>query len=111
MELFLWVGFFTLVVSLLAVDLGVHRKRPHVLSLREALAWTGFYVTLAMVFCVFVYFTYQNNWFDAGVEWGKGPVRSRGSAGFLHGVAPGVVSLHGQHLRHSPHLRLFPGPG
>ncbi|MCJ7629635.1 MAG: TerC family protein [Longimicrobiales bacterium] len=71
MELFLWVGFFTLVVSLLAVDLGVHRKHPHVLSLREALSWTGFYVTLALAFCVFIYFIYQHNWLGAGVEWTK----------------------------------------
>jgi len=67
-ESILWIGFLTLVLVLLAFDLGVHRKRPHVLSLREALAWTAFYVLLALAFCVFIYFIYQNNWLGAGVD-------------------------------------------
>jgi tellurite resistance protein TerC len=66
---FLWAGFILLVVLLLAVDLGVHRRRPHVLSLREALVWTGFYVALAMAFCAFIYFVYEYNWIEAGVVW------------------------------------------
>lgn len=53
----------------MALDLGVHRKRPQVLSLREALAWTSLYITLAMGFCLLVYFIYQHNWLGAGVEW------------------------------------------
>ena len=69
MEPLLWVGFLLLVVSLMAVDLGVHRKGPQVLSFREALAWTGFYVSLALVFCLFVYFIYEHNLLGAGVEW------------------------------------------
>jgi tellurite resistance protein TerC len=68
-ESLLWVGFLALLVSLLALDLGIHHKRPHALSLREALGWTGFYVALAMAFCVLVYFIYQNNWMDAEVVW------------------------------------------
>ena len=68
MESILWIGFPSLVLVLLAVDLGFHGRKPHVLSLREALAWTGFYVTLALAFCVFTYFIYENNWLGAGVE-------------------------------------------
>ncbi len=68
-ESILWAGFILLVIFLLAVDLGVHRKRPRVLSLRDALAWTGFYVALALAFCAFVYFIYENNWTEAGVGW------------------------------------------
>ena len=69
MDSLLWVGFIVLVVFLLALDLGLHKRRPQVLFLREALAWTGFYVTLAMLFCVFIYFVYEHNWLGAGVEW------------------------------------------
>ena len=69
MELLLWIGFLLLVVSLMAVDLGVHRRKPQVLSLREALAWTGFYVCLALVFCLFVWLIYEHNLLGAGVEW------------------------------------------
>lgn len=69
MEAFLWIGFIVLVLFLLAVDLGLHRRKPNILSMREALAWTGFYVSLALVFCVFTYFLYEHNWLNAGVEW------------------------------------------
>ena len=69
MEMVLWLGFLALVGFLMALDLGVHRKRPTVLSLPEALAWTGFYITLALVFCLIVFFIYQHNWLEAGVEW------------------------------------------
>jgi tellurite resistance protein TerC len=33
--------------------------------MREALAWTGFYVALALAFSVFVYFIYEHNWMEA----------------------------------------------
>jgi len=69
MEAFLWIGFIVLVLFLLAVDLGLHRKKPNILSMKEALAWTGFYVSLALAFCVFTYFVYEHNWLSAGVEW------------------------------------------
>jgi tellurite resistance protein TerC len=71
MESLLWIGFILLMGFLLAVDLGVHRRHPHVLSLREALAWTGFYVTLSMAFTVFIYFSYENNWLGIGVDVGR----------------------------------------
>lgn len=67
METLLWIGFLVLVVSLMALDLGLHRRKDTVLSFREALAWTGFYVSLALAFCVFVYFVYQHNLLEVGV--------------------------------------------
>jgi tellurite resistance protein TerC len=68
-ESVLWIGFILLVGFLLAMDLGLHRRRPHILSLREALAWTGLYVSLALAFCAFTYFVYEHNWLGAGVGW------------------------------------------
>jgi tellurite resistance protein TerC len=65
LELLLWIGFFALVLTLLAIDLGVHRKQDRVLPLREALAWTGFYVALALAFSVFVYLVYEYDWMEA----------------------------------------------
>jgi tellurite resistance protein TerC len=65
LELLLWLGFFALVLTLLAIDLGVHRKQDRILPLREALAWTGFYVSLALVFSVFVYLVYEYDWMAA----------------------------------------------
>ncbi len=48
----------TIVVSL---DLGVFHRKPHVISLPEALAWTATWVTLALAFNVGVYYLYELN--------------------------------------------------
>jgi len=36
--------------------------------MREALAWTGFYVTLALAFSAFVYLVYENDWMEASAR-------------------------------------------
>jgi tellurite resistance protein TerC len=52
----LYVGFILLVLLLLALDLGVFNRTPHVVRFREALGWTAFWITLALAFNVFVYY-------------------------------------------------------
>jgi len=44
------------------LDLGVLHRDEHVISIREALGWTAAWVALALLFNVFVYFLYDNNW-------------------------------------------------
>ena len=46
----LWGGFLLFVVAMLALDLGVFHRKAHVIHMREALAWTGVWITLALVF-------------------------------------------------------------
>jgi tellurite resistance protein TerC len=46
----LWTGFTVGVLLLLALDLGVFHRRSHVIALREALAWVGVWIALALVF-------------------------------------------------------------
>ena len=46
----LWIGFSTLVLGLLALDLGVFHRDAHVVTFREALGWTVVWVTLALTF-------------------------------------------------------------
>jgi tellurite resistance protein TerC len=41
MSLWPWIGFLTLVLLLLALDLGVFNRKPHEVSTREALGWTA----------------------------------------------------------------------
>jgi tellurite resistance protein TerC len=50
-----WLGFAVLVVAVLAIDLGIFNREAHVVKPREALAWTGVWVALALSFNVFVY--------------------------------------------------------
>ena len=45
-----WVGFLVFVATMLALDLGVFNRRPHEVSLKEALAWCAVWFGLAMAF-------------------------------------------------------------
>ena len=52
----LWFGFIAFVLAMLALDLGVFHKKDHEVSVREALTWTGVWVSLAMLFNAGIYF-------------------------------------------------------
>lgn len=52
----LWSGFNLFVLGMLALDLGVFHRTAHVVRVREALTWTGIWVTLAMAFNLFIYY-------------------------------------------------------
>src|SRR5687767_14099441 len=51
----LWIGFNVFVVAMLALDLGVFHRKSHEVSIREALIWTGVWITLALAFNLFIY--------------------------------------------------------
>jgi len=51
-----WLGFSILVFALLVLDLGVLNRESHVLSIREALGWSGGLVTLALLFGGFLWY-------------------------------------------------------
>ncbi|MCL4866020.1 MAG: TerC family protein [Gemmatimonadales bacterium] len=50
-----WLGFTALVATLLILDLGVLNRRSHVLSMREAGAWSGTLVLIAGLFGAFLW--------------------------------------------------------
>lgn len=52
-----WIGFNLFVLAMLALDLGVFHRKAHVVKLREALAWSGVWIALAMAFNFGVYLT------------------------------------------------------
>ena len=60
-NLWLWIGFNVFVLLMLALDLGVFHRKAHVVSFREAIAWTVAWVTLAMLFNMGV-------WYYAGAQ-------------------------------------------
>ena len=47
-----WAGFIAFVLAMLALDLGVLNRTPHVVTAREALGWTGAWVGLALLFAL-----------------------------------------------------------
>jgi tellurite resistance protein TerC len=54
-ETFWWVAFALFVFAMLALDLGVFHRKAHVVRLSEALAWTGVWVSLALLFNLGIY--------------------------------------------------------
>jgi tellurite resistance protein TerC len=62
----IWTCFILLILVLLGIDLGVLNKNPHTVSTREAIRWTGLWVSLSLLFSIFIYFAYANNWLSVG---------------------------------------------
>ncbi|HVR42065.1 MAG TPA: TerC family protein [Thermoanaerobaculia bacterium] len=55
-----WVIFTVFVLGVLALDLGVFHRKSHAVSIREAIAWSAVWISLALIF-------------NAVVYWWKGP--------------------------------------
>ncbi len=55
----LWTLFNLFVLAMLAIDLGIFRRKSHEISVREALIWTCVWITLAMFFNLFVYYYFN----------------------------------------------------
>ncbi len=54
--LWMWAGFLTAILALLAFDLGVLHRRAHAIGVRESLAMAGFYISLGLAFGGWVWF-------------------------------------------------------
>jgi tellurite resistance protein TerC len=66
MAILVWIGFTAFILGLLALDLGVFHRRDHVISIKEALAWSFLWIALALAFNVFVYCLYEHQWLGFG---------------------------------------------
>ncbi len=53
-EIIFLSGFLLLILLFLFIDLGVFSRKYHVISLRESLAWTLIWITLSMLFFLFI---------------------------------------------------------
>ena len=51
-----WIGFNLFVLAVLALDLGVFHKKSKTITLKNALTWSAVWISLALIFCVIVYF-------------------------------------------------------
>jgi len=45
-----WIGFTVFVLAMLALDLGVFHRKSHTVGMKEALAWSGAWIALALLF-------------------------------------------------------------
>jgi tellurite resistance protein TerC len=64
--MWIWIAFITFVLLMLALDLGVFHRKAHVVSVKEALAWSAVWLFMGLSFSVFVYFAYEGQWFGLG---------------------------------------------
>lgn len=51
-----YAAFTVFILSMLALDLGVFHRKEHIVSFKEAAAWSGVWVSLALVFNVLFYY-------------------------------------------------------
>jgi tellurite resistance protein TerC len=55
-KILIWIGFNIFVILMLALDLGVFHRKAHVIKIKEALLWSGFWIALALLFNLGIYF-------------------------------------------------------
>jgi tellurite resistance protein TerC len=58
----IWIAFLVFVVTMVALDLGVFHRKDKVITTRSALAWSAFWIGLALIFNILVYLLYENNY-------------------------------------------------
>ena len=63
-----WLGFILLIGLLLTLDLGWLNRRPHEISFKESLIWSGAWIGIALAFTVLVYGGYEYHWFGLGTK-------------------------------------------
>ncbi len=56
----LWLGFILFILLMLALDLGVFHRHDRVIRVREALGWSAFWICLALIFNVLLYFYWDD---------------------------------------------------
>ncbi len=68
MPWWIWTSFIVMVTLFIAIDLGAMNRKAHVIGMREAVGWTSMWVSLALLFNVFVYFLYDGNLFPGHIQ-------------------------------------------
>lgn len=67
MIFWVWAAFIVFVIVMLAIDLGLINRKAHVISVRQALMWTGVCALLAVGFSAVVYYLYEHHVSGLGV--------------------------------------------
>mgnify|MGYP002639311557 CR=1 FL=1 len=63
-----WVLFVVFILFLLFLDLGVFHRKDTVIEAKEAILWTIFWIFLALLFNVFIFYAYSYNWVGIGLS-------------------------------------------
>lgn len=68
LKIWAYVGFIALVLFFLALDLGVFHREAHEVSMKEAAGWSVVWISLGLLFTVFVYYGYEKHWLGLGLD-------------------------------------------
>ncbi|MBC5841154.1 MAG: TerC family protein [Flavobacteriaceae bacterium] len=60
----IWISFFVIIIIILALDLGVFNKNPHIISSKEATKWTAIWITISFLFSGVIYWIYGNGYIE-----------------------------------------------
>ncbi|MEA4936169.1 putative membrane-bound redox modulator Alx [bioreactor metagenome] len=55
-DIYVWIAFIAFIILLLGLDLGLFHRKSHEVKIREALIWSGVWISLALVFNYGVYY-------------------------------------------------------
>jgi len=53
-----WIGFHLFIFFMLALDLGIFNRREHKIPVKEAVIWTAVWISLALLFDLFIFFEF-----------------------------------------------------
>jgi tellurite resistance protein TerC len=71
MDTWLWIGFTVFILLMLGLDLGLVQRRPHAISMKEALAWFAVWTSLALLFNIGIVLFHERGG-QAGLEFFTG---------------------------------------
>lgn len=80
-----WLLFLSLVVALLALDLGVFHRRGHVIGVPEALRWSALWIGLGLGFSGLVWLLYDRHWLGVGLTVGDPLAGGQAAVQYLTG--------------------------
>ena len=55
---YFWIGFHIFIFIMLALDLGIFHKKAHKVPVKEAVIWSGVWISLALLFNLFIYYEF-----------------------------------------------------
>jgi len=57
-SIYFWIGFHFFIFMMLGLDLGIFNKKGHKVQLKEALIWSSVWITMALLFDLFILFEF-----------------------------------------------------
>lgn len=85
MGITVWFLFILLILFLILLDVGVLHKKDEVMSLKQSLLWTAFWIFLAMLFNVLIFYAYDNHWLGIGLSLGHATEGHQAALDFFTG--------------------------